>query len=189
MQIGLAFLPMTLTVGSLSLGATAWLVQRFGPKRCTSFGLLAIVASLVLLAGADDQSAYFPRLFLAFALLGLGAGTSFMPLLSIALAEVPTEDAGLASGIVNVSMQLSAALGLAVLGSLSSDRTSALLAEGVSVNDSLMSGFRLSFEVAGVCVGLGLLVAQVILRSTSGRREADTVVALEPEVWQSNEAA
>jgi EmrB/QacA subfamily drug resistance transporter len=189
MQIGLAFLPMTLTVGSLSLGATAWLVERFGPKRCTSFGLVAIVAALVLLAGADDQSSYFPRLFLAFALLGLGAGTTFMPLLSIALADVPTEDAGLASGIVNVSMQLSAALGLAVLGSISSGRTTALLAEGLPLNDSLMSGFRLSFEVAGVCVGLGLLVAQWILRSNSTTRRNETVVALEPEAWQSHEAA
>jgi EmrB/QacA subfamily drug resistance transporter len=189
MQIGLAFLPMTLTVGSLSLGATAWLVGRFGPKRCTSFGLLAIVASLVLLAGADEHSGYFPRLFLAFALLGLGAGTTFMPLLSIALADVPTEDAGLASGIVNVSMQLSAAFGLAVLGSISSDRTTALLAEGLPLNDSLMSGFRLSFELAGVCVGLGLLVAQLILRSTSTARRSEPVVALEPEAWQANEAA
>jgi EmrB/QacA subfamily drug resistance transporter len=189
MQIGLAFLPMTLTVGSLSLGATAWLVERFGPKRCTSFGLVAIVASLALLAGADAQSGYFPRLFLAFALLGLGAGTTFMPLLSIALADVPTEDAGLASGIVNVSMQLSAALGLAILGSISSDRTTALLAEGLPLNDSLMSGFRLSFEVAGVCVGLGLLVAQWILRSRSTTRRNETVVALEPEAWQSHEAA
>jgi EmrB/QacA subfamily drug resistance transporter len=189
MQIGLAFLPMTLTVGSLSLGATAWLVERFGPKRCTSFGLVAIVASLVLLAGADEQSGYFPRLFLAFTLLGLGAGTTFMPLLSIALADVPTQDAGLASGIVNVSMQLSAALGLAVLGSISSGRTAALLAEGVALNNSLVDGFRLSFEVAGVCVGVGLLVAQVLLRSSSRARPADTVVALESEAWQSNEAA
>jgi EmrB/QacA subfamily drug resistance transporter len=190
MQIGLAFLPMTLTVGSLSLGVTARLVERFGPKRCTSFGLLAIVASLLLLAGADEQSAYFPRLFMAFALLGLGAGTSFMPLLSIALADVPSEDAGLASGIVNVSMQLSAALGLAVLGSISSDRTTALLAQGVSLNDSLLSGFRLSFEVAGVLVGVGLLVAQLLLRSTSTTaRHDETVVSLEPESWQSHEAA
>src|ERR671935_633272 len=164
MQTGLAFLPMTLTVGSLSLGITARLMQRFGPKQLTSFGLLAIVAALALLAGADEQSGYFPRLFVAFALLGLGAGTSFMPLLTIALADVPNQDAGLASGIVNVSMQLSAALGLAVLGSISSDRTAALLSEGVSLNNPLIAGFHLSFAVAGGCVSVGLLAAQVLLR-------------------------
>jgi len=141
-QTGLAFLPTTLMVASLSLGATARLVQRFGARQCISFGLVAMVASLVLLAGADEQIMYFPRLFFAFGLLGLGAGTSFMPLLTIALAEVPTEDAGLASGIVNVSMQLSAALGLAVLGGLSSDRTAQLVAQGVSLTTALIDGFQ-----------------------------------------------
>jgi MFS family permease len=181
---------MTLTVGWLPLGVTARLVQRFGPQRCTSFGLLAIVAALGLLAGADEQSSYFPRLFFAFALLGLGAGTSFMPLLTIALADVPSEDAGLASGIVNVSMQLSAALGLAVLGSISSDRTAALLSEGVSLNNPLIAGFHLSFTVAGVCVGVALLAAQILLRSTSEQvRNDEPVLEIQPKSWQSQDAA
>jgi EmrB/QacA subfamily drug resistance transporter len=190
LQTGLAFLPMTLTVGALSLGATARLVQRFGPRQCTSFGLVAIAAALALLAGADEQSSYFPRLFVAFGLLGLGAGTSFMPLLSIALAEVPTEDAGLASGLVNVSMQVSAALGLAVLGSISSERTASLLAQGVSLNTSLIDGFHLSFAVAGVCVGVGVVAAQVLLRAPSGASRPETpVVSLELESWRSDDAA
>jgi len=60
MGTGLAFLPMTLTVGALSLGITARLVERIGPKRSTSLGLLAIIAALGLFAGADEQSSYFP---------------------------------------------------------------------------------------------------------------------------------
>jgi EmrB/QacA subfamily drug resistance transporter len=190
LQTGLAFLPMTVTVGALSLGATARLVRRFGPKQVTSFGLLSFIAALVVLAGVDEQSSYFPRLFLAFALLGLGAGTSFMPLLTIALAEVPAEDAGLASSMVNVSMQLSGALGLAVLGSLSSARTAALMAQGVALNPSLIGGFHLSFTVAAVCVGIGLLCAQLLLRSTPRRhRESGTLVVIEPNSSQSRNAA
>jgi EmrB/QacA subfamily drug resistance transporter len=189
MQTGLAFLPMTLIVGSLSLGITARLMQRFGPKQLTSFGLLAIVAALALLAGADDQSSYFPRLLIAFALLGLGAGTSFMPLLSIALEDVPTQDAGLASGIVNVSMQLSAALGLAVLGSISSDRAATLVARGVSLNTSLVDGFHLAFVIAGVCVGVGLLAAQVLLRPRPTQATDDQPFELQAAAWQSQDAA
>src|SRR5919204_876096 len=189
MQTGLAFLPMTLTVGSLSLGITARLMQRFGPKQLTSFGLLAIVAALALLAGADEQSGYFPRLFVAFALLGLGAGTSFMPLLTIALADVPNQDAGLASGIVNVSMQLSAALGLAVLGSISSDRTAALVAQGASLNTALLDGFHLAFAVAGGCVSVGLLAAQVLLRPKLELASGDQPVELPAASWQSQDAA
>src|SRR5579859_2605665 len=121
---GLAFLPQTLVVGALSLGVTARMVQRWGAKRCTSVGLVTMLAALALLAGADEHTGYFPRLFAAYALMGTGAAMSFMPLLSIALAEVPVADAGIASGIVNVSMQISAALGLAILGSLATEHTS-----------------------------------------------------------------
>jgi EmrB/QacA subfamily drug resistance transporter len=187
-QTGLAFLPMTLTVGSLSLGITARMMQRFGPRACTSFGLLSIVAALVLLAGANEETAYFPRLFFAFALLGVGAGTSFMPLLTIALAEVPSADAGLASGIVNVSMQLSAALGLAVLGSISSDQTAQRLAEGVSMNRALIDGFHISFIVAAICVSLGLVGALVLLRSPAPRLQTTENVTSLAEMRGESEA-
>ena len=190
-QTGLAFLPMTLTVASLSLGVTARLVQRFGPQRCVSLGLLAIIGALVLLANVGEHTAYFPQLFFAFMLLGVGAGTSFMPLLSIALADVPSEDAGVASGIVNVSMQLSAALGLAVLGSISSQRTASLVAEGMELNPALIDGFHVSFGLAGVCVGLGFIAANVLLRPrvvTSDEDDA-AVLSVEPDAWRADPAA
>jgi MFS family permease len=189
-QTGLAFLPTTLTVAALSLGVTARLMQRFGPRQCTSFGLVAFAAALVLMAGADEHTTYFPRLFIAFALLGLGAGTSFMPLLTIALAEVPSEDAGLASGIVNVSMQLSAAVGLAVLGSISSARTSQLLEQGVSLNAALVDGFHVAFILASACVGAGLIGAQIWLRSPVTRVRGEArVEAMAAESWQVDHAA
>ena len=194
MRTGLAFLPQTLVVGGLSLGITARLVQRFGPRPTLNLGLLSMIAGLGLLAGADDQSSYFPRLFFAFALMGVGAGMSFMPLLTIALADVPTQDAGLASGIVNVSMQLAAALGLAVLGSLASDRTAALVAQGNALKDSLTDGYHFAYMLAAVCVGVGLLAAQVVLRSAPGAEEAEAP-ALDPlefgrgDEWRSREVA
>jgi EmrB/QacA subfamily drug resistance transporter len=162
---GLAFLPQTLAVGALSLGITARLVQRFGPKRCTSVGLAAMLLGLALLAGADAQTEYFPRLFIAYALVGIGAAMSFMPLLSIALAEVPVADAGIASGIVNVSMQISAALGLAILGSLATDHTRMLVAYGATPSSALIGGYQFAFDITAVCLGAGLVVAQVLLHA------------------------
>jgi hypothetical protein len=46
-----------------------------------------------------------------------------MPLTIIAMAEVPAADAGLAAGISNVAMQISAAIGLAAMGTISTDHT------------------------------------------------------------------
>jgi MFS family permease len=131
-------------------------------------GLLATIAGLTLLALAGPQAGYFPSLLVAFLLMGLGTGTSFLPLLTIAMADVPSQDAGLASGIVNVSMQISAAIGLAALGTISTDRTRALLTQGDPLLVSLTGGYQLAFAIAAAAVGAGLLLAFAVLRPQGG---------------------
>ena len=67
---------------------------------------------------------------LPFSLLGLGAGLSFLPLTTIAVADVPIADAGLASGILNASQQISVAIGTAALATVAAERTKALAGPG-----------------------------------------------------------
>ena len=71
---------------------------------------------------------FFPTIFFACFAIGLGIGSAFMPLLTIAMADVPAADAGLGSGITNVSQQISGALGLAVLSTIAANHTKGLLA-------------------------------------------------------------
>jgi EmrB/QacA subfamily drug resistance transporter len=182
---GLAFLPMTLIVGALSLGITARLVARFGPKAVLLAGLSLTVAGLLLLARAGVGASYFPDLVFAFALTGLGAGMAFLPLLTIAMADVPPRDAGLASGIVNVSVQISAALGLAVLGTVATDHTRSLTAQGHSAASALTGGYHLSFLIAAACVAAGALLAMVLLPSP-GRAPAAAERPAEAEVQPSS---
>jgi MFS family permease len=171
---GLAFLPWSVALGVLSLGVTANLMRRFGPRRVLVPGMSAIIAALAVMAGAGENASYFPVLFVAYLLFGIGAGTSFMPLITIAMSEVPALDAGLASGIANVSMQVSAAIGLAALGTISTDHTRALAAQGYSLPMALTSGYQLGFGIAAVCVAVGLLVVLVFLRSRGPRRAETT---------------
>jgi EmrB/QacA subfamily drug resistance transporter len=173
-RTGAGFLPQTLVVGALSLGVTARLMRRFGPKRLLIPGLVAIVAGLALLSSAGEHSSYFPGVLAAYVLIGLGGGMSFMPLLTIAMAEVPRADAGLASGIVNVSMQVSGAIGVAALGTISADRARTLAAQGESLRSALTGGYHLGFLIAAACVAACILVVLVVLRSpgdAEGRRE------------------
>jgi len=147
-------------------------MARFGALRLLSVGMLMPIAGLALLVSAGPDAAYFPTLFIAFALVGLGMGTSFMPLLSIAMSEVPSTEAGLASGIVNVSMQMAAALGLAVLDTLATDHTHALLASGTAPATALTDGFHLAFTVAAVIVAVGIVIALTVLRGVGGASAA-----------------
>ncbi len=165
---GLAFLPLTASIAIMSMGVAARAMERFGSLRTLSAGLMGIVAGLLLLAVAGVHASYFPGLFFAFLLLGLGAGASFLPLLTMGMADAPKRDAGLASGIINVSVQLFGAIGLATLGTIATDHTKALAASGHTVNDALTGGYHLAYVVAAVCVAFGVLAARLILRPPAG---------------------
>src|SRR5262245_11180872 len=183
LRTGLAFMPLTLAIGLLSLGITARMVQRFGATRTLVAGLLVVVSALVLLSQAGAGDGYFPTLFAAFALLGLGAGTAFMPLLQLAMADVPQQDAGLASAIVNASLQIGAALGLAALAAISTGHTRTLLASGSTQADALTGGFQLAFLLAAGCVAVGIALALALLREPrrAAEAEVETLVAAETE--------
>jgi EmrB/QacA subfamily drug resistance transporter len=165
-RTGLAFLPISVMMGILSAGVTARLVERFGNKQVLIPGMVAATVGLLLLTAVGPDTRYAAVLFPAFLLVGLGAGTAFMPLLSIAMSDVPKTDAGLGSGIVNVSMQMSAAVGLAVLGTVATERSKSLLSSGVARPEALSGGYRLSFLIAAVTVGVGTVLALFLLKGT-----------------------
>ena len=184
---GLAFLPSTAALGVLSLGITARLMRTFGPRALLMSGLVMITTALVLLATADQHAAYFPGMFAGYLLFGIGAGMSFMPLMTIMMAEVPAADAGIASGVANVTMQVGAAFGLAALGTISADHAKALAAQGYSALSALTGGYQLGFTIAAACVAAGLLIVIVVLRSPAQAREPRH--ATEPATAPEEEAA
>jgi EmrB/QacA subfamily drug resistance transporter len=161
---GLAFMPLTIAIATMSMGVSARAVERFGSIPTLAAGLFGIVVGLLLLSVQGVHASYFPGLFFAFLALGLGAGASFLPLLTIGMADAPARDAGLASGIINVSVQLFGAIGLATLGTIATDHTKALSTGGDSLASALTGGYHLAYVVAATCVGLGILAAFLILR-------------------------
>jgi hypothetical protein len=163
-QTGLAFMPLTLGIASLSLGGAAKLTERFGTVQTLVGGLALIVVALGLLANQGVGASYFPDLLIPFLLLGLGAGASFLPLLTIGMSDAPRRDAGLASGIVNVSVQLFGAIGLATLGTIATDHTKSLASQGESLQAALTGGYHLAYVVAAGAVAVGIVAALLVLR-------------------------
>jgi EmrB/QacA subfamily drug resistance transporter len=172
LETGFAFLPQTIAIAALSLGLTARMVIRLGPRVPLLIGLLTAGAGLLILGHAGSSTAYFPDVAISFVLIGLGAGLSFMPLLTIGMAHVPAADAGLASGIINTSLQMSAAIGVAVLGTIATDRTQTLSARGVGHAAALLGGYHLAFTVATACVAAAAIAALVTLRPPAADRVA-----------------
>jgi EmrB/QacA subfamily drug resistance transporter len=180
-QTGLAFLPLTALIAIMSMGVASRLVERVGSVNTLAGGLVGIAAGLLLLATQGVHAGYFPGLFFAFLLLGAGAGASFLPLLTIGMADAPKRDAGLASGIINVSVQLFGAIGLAALGTVATDHTKALSSSGHSLAQALTGGYHLAYLVGAICVAFGILAAFLFLR-TPGSSVMQEVEELELEL-------
>ena len=164
MQVGLSFLPQTLTVAALSLGITTRLMRRFGARRVLMAGLSAIAVALLSMSQHSPEVPYWPWRFLSLVLMGIGGGMSFVPMVVMAMRDVPGRDAGLGSAIVNVSQQLAAALGLAILGSIAASRTQQLAEQAVQETQALVTGYHLAYDVAAVGVLVGLVIAMLLLK-------------------------
>ncbi|MBV8975522.1 MAG: MFS transporter [Sinobacteraceae bacterium] len=184
LRTGLAFLPLTLVLGLSSVGITARLMERFGPTRVLVAGLITITASLFLLSRLPAHTAYLPAIFVPFTLLGVGAGLSFLPLTMIAMAEVPSADAGLASGIVNASLQISAAIGIAALGTVAAERTKVLAGLGQHHLQALTGGFHLAWAIGAGAVAIGALITLLALRPPQRPDEVIRLEEREPAEFQ-----
>jgi EmrB/QacA subfamily drug resistance transporter len=172
LDVGLAFLPVAISIGALSLGVTPRLNMRFGAKQTLLPGLALATAGLALFAVAPEHARYLSDILAPMVLLGLGAGLVFPSVMTIAMTGVPMSQSGLASGLVNTSMQVGGALGLAVLATLSSTRTHNLLATGASPAHALTGGFHLSLAIGAGLLIASLVLATVVLRSGSEHAHA-----------------
>jgi EmrB/QacA subfamily drug resistance transporter len=173
-EIGLSFLPMPLTVGLFSVSLTQRIVRRVGTVPTLLAGLTLVLAALALLTTAGPDTAYFPTFGIAFGLMGMGMGLSFTPLLELSMSDVPADDVGLASGIVQVSMQIAGAFGLAVLSTVATGQTQAEIGDGVARATAFTDGFTLACTVGAIAVSAGIVVALTALRG--GRGGGDVVL-------------
>lgn len=167
LEVGASFLPATLVMAALSLRFTAPLIDRFGPRLVLIAGLVVTAASLVGFALLPVGASY-GLVAPAMVLHGLGAGIAFPALMMLAMAGVPPEDAGLASGIVNTTQQVGGAMGLAVLATAAAARSDALAARGASEAAALTGGYHLAFWAGAVSVVGAVVVAATVLRPAAG---------------------
>jgi EmrB/QacA subfamily drug resistance transporter len=165
LEVGLAFLPSTIVMGTMSLKVSDRLAMRFGPKNVLMPSMAAIAGGLALFAIAPVNATYVTDVMPATILIGLGAGLGFPALMTLAMSGATMEDAGLASGLVNTSLQVGGAIGLAVLATFSENRSKSLIADGVNNASALTSGYHLAFVIGFGLVALAAAIAAVVLKN------------------------
>jgi MFS family permease len=164
LEIGLAFLPVTVIMGTLSVRYAQPLAMRFGARNLMFPGLGLIAVGLLWFMRAPVNGNYITDIFPVMVVFGLGAGICFPALMGLAMSGATPSDAGLASGLVNTTAQVGGALGLAVLATLSASHSDKLIKSGHSTAAALTSGYHLAFGIGAALVGCAILVALAVVR-------------------------
>jgi MFS family permease len=163
-EIGLAFLPVAVAIGTLSLGFSARLMNRYGARAVMVPGLVLIAVGLLLLVRVPVESSYVVDLLPSMVLFGVGAGLAFPVLVTVAMSGATPSDSGVTSGLVNTTQQVGGALGLAILATLATSRSNRLRAGGDELSSALTSGYQLGFAVAAGAVVAAVIIAAAVLR-------------------------
>ena len=166
LKTGVAYLPLSLTLIGASALASRF-VDRFTPKPVLVAGLLISTVGFVLLTRVSGHGDYASHVVPAMIVLGVGLGMSFVPITIAATNGVAPGDSGLASGLLNTTQQVGGSLGLAILSSVSTSRTTSALHAGSALPAALTHGFKGAFIVACGAVRNGHRLTIVLL---PGRR-------------------
>jgi EmrB/QacA subfamily drug resistance transporter len=172
MQQVLGYSPMKTGVGYLAVavsaivwsGVAAQLTTRIGVKPVLVTGMAALTGGLVYFTQVSVDGSYLADLLPGFLLVGVGLGFSFVPISIAALAGIHAREAGLASGLFNTSQQIGGALGIALLSTIATSRTSDAVAAGTAVPSALVHGFTGAFVVGAGIAAVGVLAALTLIR-------------------------
>jgi EmrB/QacA subfamily drug resistance transporter len=167
LQVGLAFLPIAVAIGALSIDLAARATIRFGARRTLIGALGLMLVGLLWLVRIPVDGDYVHDLLPAMLLVGVGVGLCFPALMTLAMSDATPSDAGVASGLVGTSAQAGGALGLAVLATIATARTEAVLASGEETLIALASGYQLAFGISAALIVVAIALAATVLRSAS----------------------
>jgi MFS family permease len=170
---GLSYLPLALTI-IVAAGAGGQLVTRFGFKPILAAGMALIAAGLLWFHGIATHGSFLADILGPSLLAALGLGFGFVTSTIAAVSGVKDREQGLASGLINTSQQFGGALGLAILSTIATTRTShALAAGGSSLPSALTSGFQAAFLAGAVIALIGVAATLLLIRTSDSRAHRD----------------
>ena len=167
LHTGLIFLPMTLVI-MLVASRAGKLVSHFGVRPVLGGGLVMLTGGMLLLAKIGSSGSPIVYIMLPGLLTAAGIAMSIVPSTIAATQGAKEGQAGLASGLVNTSRQVGGGLGLAILVTLATSRSSHLIGAGHGVAQSLTDGFRLAYLIGGGLAAAAALVTFTALPKPDG---------------------
>jgi EmrB/QacA subfamily drug resistance transporter len=157
-QSGSAYLPVTGGI-VVAAGISAQLIPRIGTRPLIVAGTFIAAAGVYDLSRIPLHGSYPSDLLPGLVVMSLGLGAVFVAISTAANDGVPADKAGLAAALLNTSLQLGSALGLAIFSAIATARTNDLIAGQVAPNQALTSGFGRALVAAAIALLAAAIVA------------------------------
>ncbi len=166
---GLLFLPM---VGCILLSSNLSSIvglPRLGPRVLIATGMVLGACGVAYLSRLTVTDSYASAVLPALLIMGLGFGMIFAPAINTATAGVAREDSGVASALVNTMQQVGGSIGTSALSTIALTATASYLvshhAGPLAPAIAATHGYTVAFAVSAVVLGVGAIVAIVLLPS------------------------
>ncbi len=163
---GVAFMPMTALIVISSTTSQTKLLPRTGAKLLIVCGMVLGLISMLLLTRLTPSSSYAADVLPSLLVLGLGMGLIFAPAFGTATLGVPTNEAGVASAMVNTSQQVGGSVGTSLLSTLYASSAAAYAASHLHTANAAAAaqvhGYTTAFWWASGIFAVGLIVAATV---------------------------
>ncbi len=175
---GAAFVPLALLMAAGAPLASA-LTPRIGANRTVAAGFVLVAAGLLAVSRLGEGTG-LADLMPGFALVGIGSGLT-TPLTASILGVLPTDRAGVASGILNAAREVSALLGVTVIGAILTTRQATALGHGATPTRAFLAGYTTGLLAAAVLMLAGaMLTLHVLDRRKAASRSQSAPIPAEP---------
>jgi fucose permease len=147
-----------------SLGASKWLVVRFGTRWPIVAGLLLVATGLSIFSRAPTGASFTTYVLPAMLLVGLGCGTGCNALVLSTLRGLPASDYGIGSGLFHTASMMAACIAIAILVNVISVRTAGAVAAGTDALAAATAGYQFAFAIGAVLACMAALIGGIFLQ-------------------------
>jgi EmrB/QacA subfamily drug resistance transporter len=153
LKTGLLFLPVAVAI-TIGAQLAAHLISKVGGRPVAVASFVLTAAGAVLLSRLSADGNVYTEVLPGFLLAAFGIGPAFVTATTTTLANVPHDEAGVASGVVNTFHELGGSIGVAVVSTVAA-------ASIASTSD--IEGFTNAYLVCGIAAAVAALVAVVLV--------------------------
>ncbi|MGX7196579.1 MFS transporter [Enterococcus olivae] len=147
---GLAFFPLSFSIFVFSM-AVSKLTKKWGNSKLMIVGLFITIIGMFNLMLFNNQSNYWMGIAVPMVIIGMGQGFSLSPLTSSGITQTSGEEAGAASGVVNMVHQIGGSIGLSIIISLTSNIK------------NIVTQFHYQMMIAAIYIVISFIVAIILI--------------------------